>query len=101
MKPAQMRAHINCTMTQVGGKVSSKYGTSNSGSLCNLFELAFVLASFIFARYTVLRSPNKNETTVLSCDPTLSVLVAFVSCKVNFFYIVSALLSCLYVSKKQ
>ena len=34
-----------------------------NGSLCNLFALAFMLASFRFAIpcYTVLMSPNKDE----------------------------------------
>ena len=34
------------------------------GPLCNLFELTFALVSFKFARYTVLTSPNKDETAV-------------------------------------
>ena len=55
-----------------------------NGSLCNLFALAFVLASFRFA-ISVLMRPSKNETAVHGCNPTLSVLVVLVSRKVNFF----------------
>ena len=38
-----------------------------------------------FARYTVLTSPNKDETAVHGYGPTLSVLVLLVSLKLNFF----------------
>ena len=53
---------------------------------CNLFELAFALVSFRFARYTVLTSPNKDETAVHGYGPTFigSVLV-LVSRKAIFF----------------
>ena len=38
--------------------------------MCNLFELAFALVSLRFARYTVLTSPNKDETAVHCYGPT-------------------------------
>ena len=45
-------------------------------------------AGFIYIRYTVLMSSNKNETAVHGCNPTISVLVVLVSHKVYFFYVV-------------
>ena len=50
-----------------------------NGSLCNLWALARGLALHIrqYLRYTVLMSPNKDETAVHCCDPSLSVLVMF------------------------
>ena len=48
-------------------------------------------AGVTYLRYTVLASPNKNETAVHCCDPTLSVLVMLVSR--NVFHVVSALQS--------
>ena len=56
-----------------------------NGSFCNLCALAVGL------RYTVLTSPNKDETAVHCCDPALSVLVMLVSR--NVFHVVSALQS--------
>ena len=47
---------------------------------------------------TVLTSPNKDETAVHGCNPTLSVLVTLVSGKFNFLRNISTLLLCLYVS---
>ena len=55
--------------------MSSDYGTRYSGSLCNLFGPALVLASFRSARYTVLMSPSKDETAVHGYGLSLSVLV--------------------------
>ena len=48
-------------------------------------------------RYTVLVSPNKDETVVHCCYPALSVLVMLVSR--NVFYAVSVLpcIGCLYI----
>ena len=62
-----------------------------------------MLDSFRFTRYTVSTSPNKDETAVRRYGPTLSVLAScrFLSCCVSQsqpFYVVSALLLCLYVS---
>ena len=53
-------------------------------------------AGVTYLRYTVLTSPNKDETAVHCCDPALSVLVVLVSR--NVFHVVSALQSI--VSKK-
>ena len=44
----------------------------------HLFELAFALVSFRFARYTVLTSSNKDETAVHGYGPTF-----IVSCRVG------------------
>ena len=55
-----------------------------------LFELAFALVSFKFARYTVLMSPKKDETAVHNHGSTF-----IGSCRVGvFFYVVSALQLC-------
>ena len=44
------------------------------------------MALFSFSRYTVLKSPNKEETAVHGCGPTLSVSFLLVSrSKVSFF----------------
>ena len=48
-------------------------------------------AGVTYLRYTVLTSPNKDETAVHCCDPALSVLVMLVSR--NVFHVVSALQS--------
>jgi len=48
-------------------------------------------AGVTYPRYTVLTSPEKGETAVHCCDPTLSVLVMLVSR--NVFHVVSALQS--------
>jgi len=48
-------------------------------------------AGVTYFRYTVLTSPNKDETAVHCCDPTLSVLVMLVSR--NVFHVESALQS--------
>ena len=53
-----------CGNAWFGEQVSTKYGTWYSGPLCYLFELAFALVSLRFADYTVLTSPNKDETAV-------------------------------------
>ena len=66
-----------------------KYSELYSGSLCNLFKLALVLASFGFARYTVSTSPNKDETAVRGYGRSLWVLVVLMSRKGNFFTHVS------------
>ena len=42
-----------------------------------------------YLRYSVLRSPNEDETSVHCCDPALSVLVVLMSR--NVFHVVSAL----------
>ena len=67
------------------GDQSTELDIENS-SLCNLFGQAFVLVSFRFTLpcKTVLKSPNKDETAVHGCNPSLSVLVALMSCKANF-----------------
>ena len=44
-----------------------------------------MLASFRFARYTLLTSPNKDETAVHGYGLSLSVLVVLISRKANFF----------------
>ena len=49
------------------------------------------LAGVTYLHYTVLTSPNKDETAVHCCDPPLSVLVMLVSR--NVFHVVSALQS--------
>ena len=69
-----------------------------NGSFCNLCALAVGLALHIHAYlcYTVLTSPNKDETAVHCCDPALSVLVMLVSR--NVFNIVSALQSIVFKS---
>ena len=59
--------------------------------MCNLFELAFALVSFRFARYTVLTRPNKDQTAVHGYGSTF-----IGSCHVGvsqslLFYVVSAL----------
>ena len=77
--------------------MSSKYGTTSrhSGPLCNLFELAFALVSFTFARYTVLTSPTKDETAVHGHGLTfIGSVVVLVSRKAIFFYVVSPLQLC-------
>ena len=48
-------------------------------------------AGVTYLRYTVLTSPNKDETAVHCCDTALSVLVMLVSR--NVFHVVSALQS--------
>ena len=48
-------------------------------------------AGVTYLRYTVLTSPNKDETAVHCCDPALSVLAMLESR--NVFHIVSALQS--------
>ena len=48
-----------------------------NGPLCNLCALA--LAGVTYLRYSVLTSPNKDETAVHCCDPALSVLVMLVT----------------------
>ena len=48
-------------------------------------------AGVTYLRYTVLTSPNKDETAVHCCDPAISVLVMLVSR--NVFHVVSALQS--------
>ena len=59
------------------------------------FELAFALVSFRFARYTVLTSPNKDETADHGYGLTfIGFVVVLVSPKVIFFYVVSALQLC-------
>jgi len=57
-------------------------------------------AGVTYLRYTVLTSPNKGETAVHCCDPTLSVLVMLVS--LNVFHVVSALqsIACLNLSPR-
>ena len=49
------------------------------------------LAGVTYLRYTVLTSPEKDETAVHCCDRALSVLVMLVSR--NVFHVVSALQS--------
>ena len=68
-----MRHETHAVATRVSGSkwVQSARLDIVNGSLCNLRALALGLA------YTVLMSPNKDETAVHSCDPTLSVLVMF------------------------
>ena len=85
-----------CGNAWFGEQVSSKYGTWYSGPSCNLFELAFALVSFKSARYTVMTSPNKDETAVHG--NTALLLSVPLSClclaKQSFFYVVSALQLC-------
>ena len=53
------------------------------------------LAGVTYLRYTVLTSPDKNETAVHCCDPALSVLVMLVSR--NIFHVVSALQTIVFI----
>ena len=46
----------------------------------------------------MLTSPQKGETAVHGCNPTLSVSVVIVSRKVNILHSISALQFCLYFS---
>ena len=67
-----------------------------------IFELAFALVSFRFARYTVLTSPNKDETAVHGYGLTfIGSVVVLVSRKAIFFYVVSALQLCCPVKKRK
>ena len=52
--------------------------------MCSLIGLALELPSFRFARYTILMSPNKDETAVHGYGRSLSVLVVLMSRKPNF-----------------
>ena len=54
-------------------------------------------AGVTYLRYTVLTSPNKDETAVHCCDPALSVLVMLVSR--NVFHVVSALHAIVLIDK--
>ena len=54
-------------------------------------------AGITYLRYTVLTSPNEDETAVHCCDPALSVLVMLVSR--NVFHVVSALQSIVSILK--
>ena len=56
-----------------------------------------MLTPFRSARYTVLTSPNKDETAVHGHGLSLSVFVVLMSRKANFFCVVSALQLSLYV----
>ena len=78
-----------CGNAWFGEQVSSKYATWYSRPLCNLFELTFALVSFRFARYTVLTSPNKDETAIHGYGLTfIGSVVMLVSRKAIFFYVV-------------
>ena len=56
---------------------------------------AFALVSFRFARYTVLTSPNKDETAVHGYGLTfIGSVVVLVSRKAISFYVLSALQLC-------
>ena len=57
-----------------------------------------MLASFRFARYTVLTSPNKDETAAHGYGLSLPVFVVLVSRKFTYFHVASAFPLCLYVS---
>ena len=56
-----------------------------------LYNSTACWAGVTYLRYTVLTSPNKDETAVHCCDPAISVLVMLVSR--NVFHVVSALQS--------
>ena len=80
-----------CGNACFGAQVSSRYGTWYSERVILQFMCVGCWAGVTYLRYTVLTSPNKGETAVHCCDPTLSVLVMLVSR--NVFHVVSALQS--------
>ena len=80
-----------CGNACLGAQVSSKYGTWYSERVILQFMCVGCWAGVTYLLYTVLMSPNKDETAVHCCDPALSVLVMLVSR--NVFHVVSALQS--------
>ena len=53
--------------------------TSPCTHSCERVILQFMCVGVTHLRYTVLTSPNKDETAVHCCDPALSVLATLVS----------------------
>jgi len=80
-----------CGNACFGVQVSSKYGTWSSERVILQFTCVGCWAGVTYLRYTVLTSPEKGETAVHCCDPTLSVLVMLVPR--NVFHVVSVLQS--------
>ena len=78
-----------------GEQVSSKYGTWYSERVTLQFMYVGCWAGVTYLRYTVLTSPNKDQTAVHCCDPALSVLGGFGVSK--RFFVVSALQSIVYL----